>query len=104
MNIGRMRHRIAIQAKAATVDSYGEPIVSYATSTTVWGEITPLQGRELEVMTQTHGEVSHKVIMRYTTLTPEYRLLFGSRIFEINAVLNPQEKNEALVVMCKEVV
>jgi head-tail adaptor len=30
------------------------------------------------------------------------RLLFGHRIFEINAVVNPGERNEELELLCTE--
>jgi len=73
----------------------------------VWGKIQPLRGRELFLAQQVNAEITSKVTIRYygtTTVTPEHRVYFGARILEIITVINPDERNESLELLCKEVV
>ena len=84
-------------------DSFGEAVPSYTTYATVWASVEPLQGRELENAQQISAEITHKVTIRYNAaVTSEHQVVYGERIIEIEAVLNPEERNEYLVLMCKE--
>ena len=103
MRIGKLRHRVELQRQAENRDGYGQPIRSWATFATVWGSVEPLQGRELEHAKQITAETSHKITIRYQdSLNVENRVVYGDRIFDIEAILNPHERNEYLLLMCKE--
>jgi SPP1 family predicted phage head-tail adaptor len=103
MNVGKLRKRVQLQHLARNQDSFGEAVPSYSTYATVWASVEPLQGRELEHAQQISAEVTHRVTIRYNAaVTPEHRVLYGTRILEIEAVINPEERNEYLVLMCKE--
>jgi SPP1 family predicted phage head-tail adaptor len=107
MQIGKLRHKIEIQAKAdpGAPDAYGEVVEGWTTMLTVWGAINPASGKELYVAEQAQAEVSHVVTLRYCDcLTPRHRLKFGSRIFNVNFVRNMDERNTQQEVYCKEVV
>ena len=105
MRIGRLRHRVAIQAQAepAAIDAAGETRPSWSTVTTVWASIDPAGGKELYAGQQVNAEVSHKVTIRYySALTTAHRLLFGDRIFDINFIRNVEERNIYQELLCKE--
>lgn len=103
MQVGKLRHRVQLQQLARNQDSFGEAVPSYATYSTVWASVEPLQGRELEHAQQISAEVSHRVTIRYNkNVTSEHRVVYGERTLEIEAVINPEERNEMLILMCKE--
>lgn len=105
MRPGQLRHRIEIQALTVTPGSMGEPTETWATSATIWGAVYPLKGKEwFESKGKAiRAEVTHRVHIRYMPgITPKHRVKFGSRIFRIESVLNPEERNRELILMCCE--
>jgi SPP1 family predicted phage head-tail adaptor len=103
MQVGKLRKRVQLQQLVRNQDDFGEAVPSYSTYATVWASVEPLQGRELEHAQQINAEVSHRVTIRYNgNVTAEHRVVYGERILEIEAVINPEERNEMLVLMCKE--
>jgi len=110
MKAGKLRHRIELQSNAPTQDSYGEPIASWTTDDTVWASIEPLSGRELLRAQEVHAEVTTRIRVRYpgalgaSTLTADDRIKHGARIFEIAAVINPDERDRELELLCVEAV
>lgn len=106
MRAGKLRHRITIQQLVAgSPDTLptGEPDVSWAEYLTVYASIDPVTGREPFLSQQKIGETSHKVRIRYRSgIVPKMRVLYGSRVFDILAVLNWEEKNAELLLLCSE--
>lgn len=105
MKIGRLRHRIAIEESIAGRDSFGAEISEWRQFIKVWADVSPVSGREFIAFKQINAEISTKVTIRYIAgVTTEMRVLFDNRIFEITSIINPEEKNVSLLLMCKEVV
>tara|TARA_R110002074_G_scaffold254739_1_gene427124 strand:+ start:115 stop:435 length:321 start_codon:yes stop_codon:yes gene_type:complete len=103
MRASSLRHRVSIQAESSAVDTYGEPTHSWATDETVWAMVEPLSGNEQDVGEGQTGIITHRVMMRYTAnASPKKRLLFGSKVLGIVSVINGMERNEHLVLECKE--
>ena len=107
MHIGKLRHRLDIQncatSSGETQDTFGEPIRTWTTSETVWASVEPLTGRERFQAQQVQPEVTHKVKMRYnTSVNAKSRLLYGSRVLQVEAVMNPEERNAEFEILCKE--
>ncbi|HXH37555.1 MAG TPA: phage head closure protein [Thermoanaerobaculia bacterium] len=105
IDIGNLRHRVIIEAlDLVNQNSRGEPTQSATTVATVWAEIKPLIGRELFTAQQRAAQVTHGVRMRYpgTPVTPEMRLNFNGRYFDILSVLNIDERNRELQILAKE--
>lgn len=106
---GRYRHQLQIQTFTGTRDATGN---FDKTNDADWdtdadgnvkGRVSPLRGRERNESLGVTPEVTHKVEIRYIAgLTPDKRLKFGSRVFSIESVINPEEKNVILELMCKE--
>lgn len=103
MQAGRLRHRIQIKTPVEARNSYGERIVTWSTLATVWASVEPLRGREFLDAEQVQAEISHRVRMRYYPgILPNYRVVFGGRVLEIQAVINVNERNREMQLMCKE--
>lgn len=104
VNIGQLRHRLELHSASPTPNDFNEPIDAWSSYGTVWGRISPMKGEELFHAQQTNATVTHKILIRYNSnVTAKHRVIFNSRIFEINAVLDPEERNEMLFLHCTEV-
>jgi len=108
MNAGKLRHRIELQSFTTVNDSYGQGTKTWTTYTvngTVYAQIVPLQGRELLQAQQISAKVNHRIRIRYhSAVENEHRILFGVRIFEINAIVNFEERNIYHDLYCTEIV
>ena len=105
MQAGRLRKRIVIQTNTATQDAAGQPIASWANTTTRWMAIEPLSGRELLQAQALAATATHRVRMRYYSgLTVRHRLKYGTRYLEINAIRNIDERNAEHECLCTEIV
>ena len=101
----KFRHRLTLQSKTVTRNAYGEEVITWTNEKTVWGSIEPLSGREYFQAQQVQSKVTHKVSIRYYTgLRTDWRILFGSRIFDIVSALNIEERNREMVLYCTEFV
>lgn len=104
MKIGKLRHWITIQSYTPTRDSFGAEVEHWQDVMKVWASVEPLTGKEYFAAQEVNAEVSVKVIMRYSPgIQPEMRVIFGARVFEILAVMNTEERNKQLILLCKEV-
>jgi len=106
MNIGKLRHRVELKSATTEQDGYGESVETWSGDayTTVWASIEPLSGRELEHAQQITAETNHRIRIRYnSSVAAEHRAYWGSRIFEITAIINPEERNIYQDLYCKEI-
>lgn len=105
MRGGKLRNRVEIQAVTETVDSYGQPVKTWATVDKRWAAIEDSTGREFERAKQFAADMTHLVRMRfYDGLTQQHRIKFGSRIFGIESVNDMDQRNREHVLSCKEIV
>lgn len=105
MKIGKLRHRITIQEKVTVPDGYGGVTSTWKDMAAVWSSVEPLKGRELYAAQQVKTELSHRVRIRYMSgIKPEMRIAFDNRTFEIEAIIDPEERHESLELLCSEVV
>ena len=105
MNIGKLRHRITLLNQVNDVNDYGASVQTWRTVATVWAEVRPLSGREYFSAQQVQSEVTTQIWLRYIDgIKPSMKVKFANREFEILSVLNIQERDVSLQLMCKETV
>lgn len=105
MRAGKLRHRITLQSQFAIRDSFGGETVTWNDESTVWASVDPLSGREYFDSARVNAELSHRVRIRFfSTLTPGWRVLFGSRVLDVKSVINFEERGIYQDLMCQEVV
>jgi SPP1 family predicted phage head-tail adaptor len=103
MQAGKLRHRIVIQEKSVTRDEYNAEVITWTEVDTVWASVEPLSGREFLEGRLVEATVSHRITIRYLSgITPEMRVLWGSRVFDVEAILNIEERDKMMVLMCQE--
>ncbi|MBE6959960.1 MAG: head-tail adaptor protein [Ruminococcaceae bacterium] len=104
MNVGKMRHRITFQRPTEEKDFLSGYKDDWFDVCTVWAQISPVSGKEYFSQVR-ETSVSHKIYCRYRPgITPRLRIKFKDRIFRIISVLNWDERNEGLTIMCEELV
>lgn len=105
INPGDYRHVVTIQELSNQRNEYGEVIDNWINTLKTRAGIFPISGREFFAAETVNSEVSHKVNMRYVSgIRPDMRIAFSERIFHIISVINFQEKNIELQLLCKELI
>lgn len=103
MNIGKLRHRITLLRQVNEVNDYGASTQTWKRVATVWADVRPLSGREYFSAQQVQSEVTTQIWLRHIEgIKPTMKVKFGKREFEILSVLNAQERDVSLQLMCKE--
>jgi len=103
LRAGDLRHRITIQTPSETSDGIGGMTTTWSTFKKIWAAIWPLRGAEYLAAMQITSEITHKIRIRYLSgVTPKMRILFGTRYFDIQSIINPDERNIYLELMCRE--
>ena len=104
MRSGNLKHKIVIQTYSETQNDFGEVVKGWADFKTAYASITPVSAREF-YKAGVNNEVTHKIEVRYLKdIKPKMRVMYGSREFSIESVLNIREENKTLQLMCTEVV
>jgi len=104
MRAGELRRRVTIQQRTTTLDTYGGQSTAWTDfAKNVPCSISPLNGRELMAAQAVNSEVSHTISMRYLAgLTAAMRILYGTRVFNIQGVINVDERNREMTVLASE--
>lgn len=109
MKAGRLRHWVVLEVKTKTRNTYGSETVAWTTNVGAWADVKPLRGSNYLASQQLQSAITHSITMRYQTLAnsteikPGYcRVKFGDRPFQIQSVINPEERNIYLELMCVE--
>lgn len=106
MEAGKLRHNIDIQQQVIGQDSYGEAINTWTNVySSVYASVDPIRGREFFSGEKFNSEITHRIRMRYKTgILPKMRIKFGNRYFDIENIINSEERNIMLEIMAKEVI
>lgn len=108
LRAGQLNRRITLQRQSNVQDSYGGPVRPWLNVATIWADIQPLTGRELESAQRMASEISHQITVRYqasltdTRVVSGYRALYKARIFNIHAALNEDESNVLVTLLASE--
>jgi SPP1 family predicted phage head-tail adaptor len=105
---GKYRHLVTIQQPATpSQDANGEPTPAWQTLGKVWGRISPKDGRQLALsqIPTTTATVTHEIEIRFLAgVTAGCRILYGTRVFTVNASRNEDERNIRQFILATEVV
>lgn len=99
MKAGDYKHRIILERRTAG------SLNTWAEVDTVWAAVEPLSGNQFYQNLVATTEVTGRVRIRYRTdIKPDWRLKFGTRIFNIVGIVNPKEENRELHIMYREMI
>lgn len=108
MRIGKLQQRITIQSRTASLDAYGQEQNSWSTVATVWASVEPIGGKERLRTFAMDSMLTHTVTVRYSAdlMPPKeaaaWRILYGSRIFNITAAMDVDSAHKQIVFECNE--
>jgi len=104
MQSGRLRETINIQRKNTVVSEAGEEVVTWTDfKSSVRAEILTPTGREYFGQNKLNAQVSHVVKTRWIDgILPEMRILWGTRILNIEYISEDRKHTRELWIYCKE--
>lgn len=108
INAGELNKRVTLQRltpNSPDRDQGGAPDSTWATLATVWAKIEPLRGREFMAAQEINSEVTGSIQIRYRadiTLTTGDRVGYGTRYYDILAVVDPLEEHVEIILYVKE--
>ena len=109
MRSGLLRHKVQLQKPAKSRDSYGGESVTWTSDSALWVQIHPMRGDEYFDAQNVQSKATHKIRMRYQTLSsggelhPQCRIKHGSRYFYFaGPPINVEERDRMLEVLCWE--
>ncbi len=105
MKAGMLRHRVTIQQATETQNSYGEIVQAWTTVATVWASIEARGVRESFAASQQFATADHIITIRYRSgVTAKMRIVYGSRVFDIQGAVDPDGRKRTLMIYAKEAV
>lgn len=105
MRAGSMRERLNLQSKTETVSDAGVVSSTWATWATVWGRVKQEDARSAEESLGDRPMSQTKVtmIIRYNaSVTTGMRVAWRDRYFEIEGVINRDERRRSLDLLLIE--
>ena len=90
LSIGRLRNRVDLQSATVTRDTGGGVTEAFTTIAQIYADIRP-----------TGGDESYRQGYR-SDISPEYRIVYESRIFQIKNIINIDERDRWLELTCSE--
>ncbi|KVG31449.1 phage head closure protein [Burkholderia diffusa] len=108
MRAGQLNRLVAIQQRSTVRDSFGQQVEAWTTIKSVYAYIEALSGSERAAAQSITTDVSHRFTVRYDAMYADprvaatYRIVYASRIFDINAALNIDESNRTVELLASE--
>ena len=108
MRAGELNNWVKVQQRSTAQDALGGQSTTWTDIKTIAVGIAPLYGRELEAARTIASEATHRIRAHYEPLWDDprtsatYRLLLGTRIFNIHAAMNDAESNRSVTIWASE--
>lgn len=103
LRAGRLNKRVILQTVSNAADGRGGVTETWADTATLWAHVEEIAGSERYEANQIASNLTHRVTIRYrTAVIPQQRVKYGTRILKIVSVVNPDQRNEMLELMCSE--
>jgi len=103
--IGSLNKRITFQHEEKTEDGMGGYDSVWTDSSKAWAAIWPTSAKEQIQSAKETMVISHRIRVRYRSgILSSYRIKFRNRYFNIVSIINPEERNEWLDLLCKEAI
>jgi len=104
VNVGKYRHRIALQSATDTRTADGGVSQSWSTTNTVWAQLIPAGGTEQIHADKTRADTTHIARIRFgVTVTADMRFTHESRTFQILNVYDDNEGRRELIIEAEEI-
>lgn len=98
---GKLRERVTVEIASASTNNFGEAVLTWATSSSVWASVEGVTAREALAAGQIDVTLTHRVRMRYLPgLTQQMRFSWRNRTLDIVSLLEHDNRSvhEAICV------
>lgn len=104
IDLGRMRHRVALEAETRAPNQFGEQKPGWSTvADNLPAGVEPISGREQLQADQMAALVTHRVWIRYRQgVEPNMRFRYQGRALHIQSAIDVRGRHELLECMCME--
>lgn len=107
LRAGKLRHRIQIVAPTGGQDTFGGvPPGNWQTVKTTWAEIDGVSARDNLAAGQFISISTHRIVVRFDpniSINAGQQIWFKRRTFQIQGVVNPDERNKMLYLYVLEI-
>lgn len=108
MRIGPLRQRITLQSPGAPGrSSSGAVTEAWTTVAIVWADVRAASAQErfLSQVNTTMATVTHRITIRHRSdVTPLWRILYDSRILNVQSAVDRDGRRRATVILAEEIV
>ena len=102
-SIGKMRYRVAIEGATNTRDAGGGISQSFSPVTYIYANIKPMNANSTYRQGIVQEKVTHEVTIRYMkNISTNSRVTYGSRNFNVKGIINVDERDRFLKLLCEE--
>lgn len=103
MHIGALRTRLTLETSARAADGGGGSTVAWNAVASMWADVRATTGGEGFEADRVAGRVSHTIVIRHLVgVTAGMRFRTGARVFDIRAVLDPDNRRRWLRCLVEE--
>ena len=103
MRAGDLRNYVAFKTASEAEDGLGGITQTWATTFSDWVAIWPLSANENVENLRVGADITHRVRMRYRSgVLHKMRVVWGTRTLEVKSVINKDERNHTLDLICVE--
>lgn len=101
--IAEMNKRITIQRSSKVPNNMGGFSLTWTDVDTIWAAIWPTSAKSATQDAQTIKEITHRIRIHFRrNVRISNRIKYKNRYFNIVSVINPNEEDEWLDILCKE--
>lgn len=102
---GKLRHQIDIVAPSNVQGASGEvSLNNNILVANVWAAIEGVTGRDALAVGEFVSQATHKITIRYMPgISSRMQVWFNGRQFQIQYILNPDERTKMLYLFCLEI-
>jgi len=105
IRISDLKHRVRLEQPVRVDDGGGGGAITWVLVAEFWAAVVPMSGREGLEADALSADIAHIIYCRYRDdVELTYRLVLGSRIFEIRSIANMNDAKRFLKIECEEVV
>lgn len=108
MQAGKLRHRVTIQEKSATLNSVGDEVITWSERWVDWANVEPIKAREYLAPDGELAQVDTRLTFRARwDIRPKMRAVWidgggFTHTYDILGIQRTGERNREMYVICRE--
>lgn len=101
-SVVRLRHKIAIQSRTEAKNAQHELIQTWTTLCEVYSAIKDTTSKETVLANQLQSETAVRFVIRYRSdIDSTMRIVYGSKTYQIDSVVDPNETRNELIIYAR---